>query len=89
MREKRKYKLYEVNVDNIDSLRCEYGNSETFLDVTNIVKSLIETNQIKILRSYNSIFTDPIYGSVKKLRIFYDDSMDEINENEYVVINIK
>lgn len=78
-------KLNEFQIIYLE--KCEYGcfddGKNVVLDVTDIVKSLIVDSKLELFgRSYNDIFTDPIYGTFKTLRIYHDCTYKDLKENE-------
>lgn len=88
-REGYSYKLNEINISN--DFMAQYGHDETWIDVTEIIKAFIINNKLEFRGlSYNDIFTDPIYGVVKILKI--EDRENnvtyEFRENETLTINI-
>lgn len=74
------YKVESYEIGEI--IKCKYGANNIFIDVTN----LISNEMIGI--QYNSIFTDPIYGVAKILRIEHSNGILELRENSSFVLQI-
>ncbi|HYG75250.1 MAG TPA: DUF3395 domain-containing protein [Planctomycetota bacterium] len=75
-------------------IKAEYGDlpDGTKLDVTDKVKALVNADGLNV-DATNENFTDPVEGTVKKLKIEYtlnDKKMEQtVNENESLVISLK
>lgn len=68
-----------------------YGSNNYYRDVTDLVISHCldkTTNKIDIPPSlnFNETFGDPLYGSVKTLRIVIDGKLTEISESRHILI---
>ena len=80
-------------------MKILYGISPTnSIDVTNICLSKLTKNNVIIIpdgdQSRANIFTDPLYGFLKKIIILNQDNNDDVTESEYgaslqVYINIQ
>lgn len=57
----------------MDIIKALYGENQTYIDVTDIVK-----NTEKPFKVCNELFTDPLFGIVKKLVVTYEDNHTEI-----------
>lgn len=76
---------HQVPVPKI--VRATYGKQHTWLDVTPIINDLIQRSTDTITVS-NHLFTDPLYGVVKELRLVFDDGhMLIVEENQ--TLNLK
>lgn len=70
-----RYKVADVNrlfddILGLEIIKAEYRTNKKSCDITNILKSKIENNELHILAS-NDIAGDPDYGTVKTLKIKY------------------
>lgn len=80
-----------VSLSDGRKMYATYGSNLCYRDVTDLVFDYLldkTTNKISIPSdfSFNGIFGDPIYGSVKTLKIFIDDKLIEINETRHITI---
>lgn len=74
-----------ASVNNIVSAR--YGKGSTYVDVTTVLKNYFNQGHTQAKVS-NTLFTDPLYGVFKELRLLLTTNVTKVfMENSYVALN--